>query len=315
MAITEKISAKNQLNPRVFTWENMTWVDIVQPNRENVKYLVDHYNFNPLDIDDALSTRQVAKIEEYPDYLFVVFYFSVYDKNTRVSSRKQWSAFIGENFLVTLRPPEFKAPDQIYRECEMNEEAKARNCGQGSGYLLYQIIDRAVDSYFRVLDKLLSLMEAVEDNVFKERVEVATELGILRRDINTQRRVMFPTRPLLLELEKKLKRFSQKDLTPFFSDLMDHMNKICETLDEYTENIEVFKDADYTISGNRANRTIRTLAVLFALALPFLMITGIYILLPGSAAKGSLQLFITLVILIFVIFGLILYILRRRQII
>ena len=92
----------------------------------------------------------------------------------------------------------------------------------GSGFLLYHIIDRAVDFYFRVLDKILSLMEDIEDNVFKENVEAALELSILRRDIITQRRVMFPTRPLMVDLEKKLKRFAKLDLTLYFSDLMDH---------------------------------------------------------------------------------------------
>jgi len=80
-----------------------------------------------------------------------------------------------------------------------------------------------------------------------EGIEAAQELSTLRRDIITQRRVMFPTRTLLVELEKKVKRFSKIDLTVYFSDLMDHMNKICETLDENTDIIEVFKDADYLL--------------------------------------------------------------------
>ena len=91
----------------------------------------------------------------------------------------------------------------------------------------------------------------------------------MRRDIITQRRVMFPTRTLLVELEKKIKRFSKIDLTVYFSDLMDHMNKICETLDENTDIIEVFKDADYLLSSYRANRGIRVLVVMLAIGLPW----------------------------------------------
>ncbi len=315
MAASDQIADKKQLNLRTLTCDNLTWVDIVQPTKEVTRYLAEKYHFNPLDLDDALSTRQVPKIEEYPDYLFAVFHFAVYDKKTRVSTRRQWSAFIGQNLLVTLRPPEFKAADELFRECEVNEEFKDRTCGQGSGYLLYQIIDQAVDSYFRVLDKLLCLMEDIEDSVFKENVEEAMEISILRRDINTQRRVMFPTRPLLQELEKKLKRFSKTDLTVFFSDLMDHMNKICETLDEYTETIDVFKDADYTLSGYRSNRTIRTLAVLFAVGLPFLVVAAVDAILPGSLDKGSLGLFWALLAIIVVFIVLMLFVFRRRHII
>ena len=161
---------------------------------------------------------------------------------------------------------------------------------QGSGYLLYRILDRAMDSYFPVLDKILSLMEDIEDNVFNEEIEAGKDISILRRDIITQRRVMFPTRTLFTELEKRLRRFSKTDLTVYFSDLMDHMNKICETLDEFSEIIEVYKDADYVLSGYRANRVIRILAVLFTIGLPFFIVTGLFsmhVILPGGIDKGN----------------------------
>jgi magnesium transporter len=314
MVNSDQSTDKRQLNLRTLNYEGLTWVDIVQPSKEAIKYLADQYHFNPLDLEDALSPRQVPKVEEYPDYVFGVFYFSVYNKQTRISTRKQWSAFASEKVLVTLRPTELKAPADIFRECELSEDARERYMSQGSGYLLYQIIDRAVDFYFQVLDKILCLMEDIEDNVFKDNVEAAKELSTLRRDINTQRRVMFPTQPLLVDLEKKVKRFAKPDLTLYFSDLMDHMNKICETLDEFTENIEVFKDADYLLSNYRANRTIRTLAIMLAIGLPFLIIAGIYVMLPGGAEKGTAQLFALLLIIILVIIGVLLYAFRRRQI-
>jgi magnesium transporter len=315
MALLNKTPEKKQFNMKTVTWGNLTWIDIVQPTKEATKYLAEHYNFNTLDLEDVLSAAQVPKIEDYPDYIFAVFHFSVYNKATRVSSRRQWSAFVAENLLVTLRPADLIAPDELFREFELGDEVREQYLSQGSGYLLYKIIDRAIDSYFRVLDKILSLMENIEDSVFKENVEVAMELSILRRDIITQRRVMFPTRPLLVELEKKINRFSKTDLTLFFSDLMDHLNKILDTLDEYTETIEVFKDADYTLSGYRSNRTIRIMAVLFAIGLPFLILTGIDIMLPGGVDKGNIQIFLALLIAILVIIGVTLYCFRRWRII
>jgi magnesium transporter len=312
---TAKNPEPKSLNMKTITWGDQTWIDIVQPTKEATRFLAERYHFNNLDLEDALSTRQVPKVEEYPDYLFVVFHLAVYDKQRRVSSRKQWSAFVSENLLVTLRPEELKAPDEICTECETSEDARKQYLAQGPGHLLYQIIDRAVDSYFRVLEKIQTLMEDIEDNVFKEEVEAATEISILRRDIITQRRVMFPTRPLLVELEKKLKRFSKTDLTLYFSDLMDHMNKILDTLDEYTEVIEVFKDADYLHSGIRTNRTIRALGVLIMVALPFMVIASLFLILPGGVSKGSAQTFGILLAVILVIIASVFYYFRRRHLI
>jgi magnesium transporter len=175
-----------------------------------------------------------------------------------------------------------------------------------------------LDSYFPVLDKIASLLSDIEDNVFSEQIEAAQELSTLRRDIITQREVMFPTRTLLMELENKLKRFAKIDLTIYYSDLMDHMNKICESLDESREVIEVFKDADFILSSYRANRGIRIISIMLAIGLPFLVVFGLYsmyVILHGGIDKGSPQIFFLLLVIVFVIIGLILYFFRRRHLI
>ncbi len=318
MVTNEKNPGKKPLNMKTITWGDLTWVDIIQPTEEVTKYLIETFNFHPMDIEDSLSLRQLSKIEEYPQYLFVIFHLPIYDKVRRVSIRKQWSVFLGDKFLVTLRPGVFEPLDELFHECEISEEVRKEHFSQGSGYLLYQILDGTLDAYFPVLDKIMSLTDDIEDNVFSERVEEAEELSVLRRDIITQRRVMFPTRTLLVELEKKLKRFSKIDLALYFSDLMDHMNKICETLDEVTDIIEVFKDADYLLSSYRANRGIRAQVVMLALILPFLIILGLYgaySLFYGGTNQTSPYLFFVLLAIVIVITGAVLYFLRRRHLI
>jgi Mg2+ and Co2+ transporters len=318
MAQSANIPEKKQLNIKTITWGDLTWVDIEQPTEEITKFLTEKYNFHPMDIEDALSLRQLSKVEEYPTYLFVIFHLLKYDKTTKVSVRKQWSAFLGDKYLVTLHPPELNALNELFHECELSEDNRNEYFSQGSGYLLYQILDRALDSYFPILDKIMNLTDAIEDNVFNEGIEAAQELSTLRRDIITQRRVMFPTRTLLVELEKKIKRFSKIDLTVYFSDLMDHMNKICETLDENTDIIEVFKDADYLLSSYRANRGIRVVVVMLALGLPSAIVFGLYDIYASffkAATTSSSGIYFGLLAVAVVLSGAVIYFLRRKHLI
>jgi len=276
MATSPKDAPKKQINMKTLTEGDLTWVDIIQPTKETAEYLAQTYNFHPMDLEDSLSVRQLSKIEEYPSYLFVVFHFQVYEKMTRISTRRQWSAFIGEKFLVTLHPSELRVVDDVFRECELSSDIRSEYLGHGSGFLLYQILDRLLDSYFPVLDKIAGLLSNIEDNVFNEQIEAAEELSILRRDIITQRQVIFPTRTLLIDLENKLKRFTKIDISAYFSDLLDHINKVCDTLDENTEVIEVFKDADFILSSYRANRGIRVISIMMAIGLALLAVFGSY---------------------------------------
>ena len=301
---------------KTVSWGNLTWTDIVQPTEDAKKYLAERYNFHPLALDDCLSRKQLSKIDVYPGYMFFIFHFPVYHKETRVSTKQQWSVFIGENYLVTLRPGELKTFDKLFRECELSEESRQEYMSQGSGYLLYKLLDRAIDSYFPVLDKIMSLMEDMEDIVFDESIEAAKELSIMRRDIITQRAVMFPTREIFKEMENKLKRFSKTDLTPYYSDLMDHMNKICSTLDECQEIIDVFKDTDYVLGTDRLNRVMRVLTLFSTIILPFVAISSIFgmnVFAPGGIEKGNLTTFIVLIVFMSLVAVAMLIFFRRRR--
>ena len=312
----QKESAQESLHVETVTYNDLTWVNIENPTEREIEWLARNYQFHPLALDDCLSRKQISKLDVYAGYLFFVFHYPMYDKATRISTKRQWSAFIGENYLVTIHTGELKTMVALFRDCQTNEESRKEYFSGGSGFLLYRILDRAIDSYFPVLDKIMSLLEDLEDAVFDEVVEATKEISILRRDIITQRSVMFPTRAIFVEMENKLKRFSMVDVTAYYNDLMDHINKVCDTLDECQEIIEVFKDTDYTLATYRLNRVSRMITIFSAFVLPFLAISGIYgmnVVVPGGTGGGDYKTFIILIVVMCVLSGAMLLFFRRRR--
>ena len=307
---------EEHLNMESITWGDLTWVNIERPSKRETEYLAKHYPFHPFDLDDCLSRKQRPKVDEYKDYLFFIFHFPVYNKITRTSTHGQLSVFIGDKYLITLHSGELRSLVKLFRDCQADEEARQVNFSYGPGYLLYRIMDRAVDSYFPVIDKIFSLTEDIEDQVFDERVEAAHEVAILRRDIITQRRIIFPMRTMLAELENKLKRFATSDITVQYGDLMDHMNKICESLDELKEIIEVYKDADFVLGTDRVNHILRILTIMSTIALPFLIVSslwGMNIHLPGGITVGNYLPFIIIMLLMSLLSIAMLFYFRHRR--
>jgi magnesium transporter len=304
------------LDITTISWGDMTWVNVPRPTEREIEWLANTYNFHPLALDDVLSRKQISKIDTYPGYLFFVFHHSYYQKETRIASKRQWFCFLGENYIVTINAAELRTLGALFRDCQANEETRKEYMSNGPGFLLYRIIDRSIDSYFPVLDKILNLMEDVEDAVFDEEVEAARELAVLRRDIIVQRTVMFPTREILMEMENKLKRFSKIDLTAYYNDLMDHMDKICSTLDETKEMIEVSKDTDFVLGTDRVNRILRVLNILAAITLPFVVVSSIYgmnVFMPGSIEKGNYTAFLVIIAVSICITGGMLFYFHRRR--
>ena len=155
MTISQESKEGQSVNQELLTWGDLTWVNIEQPTEKETEYLATNYSFHPLDLDDCLSRIQRPKIDEYKDYLFLVFHFPIFNIEARVTNPSQLSVFIGRDYLITLHKGELKPLVKLFRECQIEEEARQENFSQGSGYLLYRIIDRLVDYCLPILNKIL----------------------------------------------------------------------------------------------------------------------------------------------------------------
>jgi magnesium transporter len=112
---------------------------------------------------------------------------------------------------------------------------------------------------------------------------------------------MFPSRAMLVTLEPKLKRFTKMDISVYYGDLLDHMGKICDSLDEVKEIVEVYKDTDFILGTDRVNRVMRVLTILSTIILPFVVVSSVYgmnVILPGGLGgqSGSPLTFIVLMV-------------------
>jgi magnesium transporter len=305
-----------QLNVESLTWGELTWVNIEQPTERGIEYLAQNYSFNQLDLEDCLSRRQRPKIDEYEDYLFVVLHFPKWYKDVQIARPSQVAIFIGRNYVVTVHSGELTPLVKLFELCKDKDDVRERNMGKGSVFLAYRIIDLLVDYCFPIMDKILSQMESVEDKVFDEHIEASHELAVVRRDVIAQRRIIWPLRTVIGELEIKLQKFTTTDMSVYFGDLSDHINKIWDTLDECKEVIEVFKDTDYVLSTERINRVMRILTIFSSIVLPFIVISSIYgmnIHLPGGLTSGNRLSFILLMVLMALIAGGMLYFFRRKR--
>jgi len=314
MAKPEVSKKEKQPNVESLAWGDLTWVNIERPTEQETEYLAQNYHFHPLDLDDCLSRIQRPKIDEYKDYLFLVFHFPVFNKQARATTPSQLSVFIGEKYLITLHKGELKPLVKLFKECQIDEESRQENLSYGSSYLLYRIIDRLVDYCLPILNKIVDNIEEVEDNIFSDSARGAVkEISTLRRDIISFRRIIWPIRAVIGSLEPKIRRFTKMDLAVYFGDTVDHVDKIWDALDEYKEIIEGLNDTYDSLASNRTNDVMRMLTVIATILLPITVVASLYgmnIPLPFQQSNYSL-LFVFLIMA--VVIGGMLYFFHRKR--
>jgi magnesium transporter len=308
---------EEELHVEQVTQDELTWVNIEKPTENDTEYLSQHYPFHPLDLDDCLSRIQRPKIDEYQGYLFIVLHFPLYSKQARVTRPSQVSIFIGENYLVTLHSGELKPLAKLFNDCQVNEKAREEHMSRGSGYLLYRILDRLVDYCLPITNKIVEHMEEVEDRIFDENARgTVREISILRRDLISLRRIILALRPVVALLERRTESFTKGEMEVYYGDLLDHLDKIRDTLDECKEVTEGLSSTNEALYSHRTNEVMRVLTILATIMLPLSVVASIYgmnVPLPGGLEHGNPVTFLIIIAVMLAISGGMLFFFHRRR--
>ena len=239
--------------------------------------LADRYGWHPLDLEDVLSRRQRPKVDEYPDYLFGVLHFPVYDKAIQRLNAAELDLFVGNGYLVTLPAVELLPVTRLFARSQEDDELREQLFSKGSGYLLYHILDDLFDYCFPILDKIGHKLDSIEDDMFEKRAEeVVRDLSNVKQEIISYRKIIKPERSTLRLLERQIERFLPEDLELYFDDIVDASERIWDLLDNYKEVVEALEDTNESVISHRQNDVLRILTVVSVVLLPLTLITGIF---------------------------------------
>ncbi len=265
--------------------KSLTWHHVRAVSLDDLDFVKRLCTVNPFDLGDCVSQKQFPSVVARHGYLFAILHFPRFVPEKKTVVPRQLGIFLGDKFLVTVYQSELRAIDQLFSACDTEQQMRQELLQGGSGELLYRILDVLVDYLFPMLDKVLGGLEGIEDRVFDDRISVAREVNMMRRDIADQRRILFPLPKLVGEIHVKTERYCKTDLDLYYEDLHDRVTKAWDTLESAQERVEIFKDTDFVLSTEKTNKILAVLTVIFTLTIPATMIgtlMGMNINLPGG---------------------------------
>ncbi|MFQ5613194.1 MAG: magnesium/cobalt transporter CorA [Anaerolineae bacterium] len=292
------------MSHEIIQHNRVTWINVVGATVEDTEYLREHYGFHPLSLEDCLSRIERPKIDEYDDedYLFIVMHFPIYDHARQVSRASEVDFFIGSGFVVTVHDGVLKPLVNFFNDCRENEDTRNRYMDRGASFLLHAIIDRLVDYIFPILYKVESRIRDIEEDIFTEDMRrIVRDLSLARRDIIALRRIIRPQVAIVANLEQVDRPYIREELEDYFGDILDHLNKVRDIIDEDYEVLANLSDTGETLTSYRINEVMRILTVISVIMLPLTLISGIYgmnVTLPLAGTPYAFLMIIGLMVII-----------------
>lgn len=245
------------------------WLNLADPKPEDVSFLSSDFGVSPAVIKELLGVNKRSKVEEYNNYLFLIMHFPVFHEENRQTIPTELDFVVTPQQVITVYQNANPCLDKLFQELE-KDESRRQEYFKSSGFLLFCILDRLIDSCLPMLDHIHEKIENIENKIFegKER-EMLKEIAIVKRDIIDFRRTLKPERSVLEILAKKDRHFFKEDLDYIAQEVIGSEVRVWNILENHKEMIEAIEKTNEGLLSYQINRVMHTLTffsiILFSL--------------------------------------------------
>ena len=264
------------------------WLDLDAPSEADVATLDGLFHWHPLAMEDLRKKGQRPKLEDYDQYMFLVYYGAATPEggeppppDAPVAAApahgepvdlEEVHAFISGGYLVTVHDGDCTALDEVRKRLDQQAPSSEQ-------FVVYRVLDALTDSFFPLLEDLEDRLEHLDEEIFShpspDHLQPLTEL---RRDLVMLGRVRDPQRDLLARHIDDILEIPglQPDSKDYFRDIYDHAIRISDQIDSFRDLLIGSRDAYLSVTSNRLNEISKQLTVVATIFLPLSFIVGFF---------------------------------------
>lgn len=254
------------------------WVDVEDRNRDSndrVRELFHSvFKFHPLAIDDALTESHVPKIDDWGNYLYIVFHLCVVKPHTGELVLQELDVFLGRNYLVTYHAEPLPIFEQ--ERLAMGKDPRDR-LRQGADHVLYRLLELAIDQTLDSIESLDDHVDALQNEVIsRPGNQTLYSIFRIKRSAIRLHKMLSPQREVLNRLARDPFQPIQSKHRVYFRDLYDHVVRIHDISEGLRDLVAGALDTYLSVLSNRTNNTMKTLTVVTVMFLPMSFLSGFF---------------------------------------
>jgi magnesium transporter len=266
--------------------KHMEWHNVIDPASPELDKLAERYHLHPLHVEDCRQRLESIKIEEGESYLFTVIKCVELRADGEIDARDV-DLFLGRDYLISV----IEAGDKDTQQ--RIERLQTANTHLRADQLYYRIIDATVDTYHPVIDHYSEIIDEIEDNAMEAATpKTLSRIFEIKRVLIVLRRILVHSRDVMTHLQRVDSPYIRRDMWPFLRDVYDHLARNLDHVETLRDLLTGCLDVYLSSVANRTNQVMKVLTVLSTIALPALVVSGIYGMnikgLPGSDAQYGL---------------------------
>ena len=262
---------------KIIKTKQLKWIDIEDPTELDLEYLRENFHFAPSVLKEYLLPIKRSKVDKYPDYLFIVLHFPVFEKRERQTFSAELDIFLTRETIITSHLGDLPQLERFFNDCNIHNRLRKEYLEKGTGFLLFQILDKLIDSRLLMLDHIAENIEQIEKKVFQgKEKEMIVEISIVKRDIIDFRKTIKPQRTVLEILDRIVPELCQMNLKKYSQEVIGSNIRVWNILENHKEMIEAIEETNESLFYYKFNETLKILTVFSVIMLPLTLIASIF---------------------------------------
>jgi magnesium transporter len=252
--------------------DGFAWIGLYEPTKDEFDSVAGEFGLHPLAVRDALRAHQRPKVERYGETLFVVIKAARYVEEKEVVEFGEVHAFVGPDFVVTVRYGETNELQEVRRSLEGRPDLLRK----GPYAVLYAIMDRTVDDYVPVVDGLANDIDEIEVEVFESQPDVSRRIYELSREVILFHQATQPLAGTLGHLTQDEASGIDLEVRRYLRDVQDRLLRVTEQAQGFRELLQNILSVNLTLASVNQNDQVKKISAWAAILIVPTLITGIY---------------------------------------
>ncbi|MBZ0291034.1 MAG: magnesium transporter CorA family protein [Anaerolineae bacterium] len=253
--------------------EHMVWIDIVDPDPEELDWLAQRFELNPAVVQDLQREDRRPALLVYPQYLFLsLFQPSVHI--TKVDG-KEIHCIITDHCFITVRPSDATAVDDAYDRIAQNPDAWRA----GVAYLLYLTAQYVIDAYYPLLDRVSNRLNDIEEKLLSGELKnkkANRPVYQIKQQLINMRQMVAPQREVLSSVIGE-QRVSESGVTrDLFRHLYERLLRIYDVIDSQRDLSSNVLDMLQNQESQRMMEAVNRLTIFSMIFLPLTFLSGFF---------------------------------------
>lgn len=239
-----------------------------------IQKVCDLFDVSQLILEDVFNTEHLPKFDDMGDQIYLTLNIIEPKNGTNELIMNHVSLILSQDVIITVLEEETTMFDPfiVRIETAIGKIRERRN-----DYLLYRLSDIIVDHYFQLLEHSDTTLFEIEEILIRDQsADLVNRIQEEKKELMFLKKNIFPVSEALRALLKSDSKLIKTSNLSFFSDTVDHLVHLVQSIDNYRETVGNLMDLQFANNSNQMNDVMKTLTIIATIFIPLTFLAGIY---------------------------------------